>query len=102
MAQPIAGNDFLWLEHGDHVDIGSADAHREEAGPARRVEVPHLIVHHVASGLPKGLAGNKFNWLIALDANTGKELWKKNYADARKQYFSTTAPLVIRMLAPNW
>jgi acido-empty-quinoprotein group A len=35
------------------------------------------------------------NWLIALDANTGKEVWKKNYADARKQYFSTAAPLIV-------
>jgi acido-empty-quinoprotein group A len=36
------------------------------------------------------------NWLIALDASTGHELWKKNYADARKQYFSTSAPLVVK------
>jgi acido-empty-quinoprotein group A len=36
------------------------------------------------------------NWLVALNANTGQELWRKNYADARKQYFSTSAPLVIR------
>jgi len=35
------------------------------------------------------------NWLIALNAKTGQELWRKNYADARKQYFSTSAPLVI-------
>jgi acido-empty-quinoprotein group A len=36
------------------------------------------------------------NWLIALNANTGQELWKKNYADARKQYFSTSAPLIVK------
>ena len=36
------------------------------------------------------------NWLIALNANTGKELWRKNYADARKQYFSTSAPLIVK------
>ena len=36
------------------------------------------------------------NWLVALDANTGRELWKKNYADARKQYFSTSAPLIVK------
>jgi alcohol dehydrogenase (cytochrome c) len=35
------------------------------------------------------------NWLIALSANTGAELWRKHYADERKQYFSTSAPLVI-------
>jgi alcohol dehydrogenase (cytochrome c) len=36
------------------------------------------------------------NWLIALNAADGKELWKKNYADSRKQYFSTSAPLVVK------
>ncbi len=36
------------------------------------------------------------NWLIALDANTGQELWKKHYADEREQYFSTSAPLIIK------
>jgi acido-empty-quinoprotein group A len=36
------------------------------------------------------------NWLIALNASTGAELWKKNFADARKQYFSTTAPLIVK------
>lgn len=36
------------------------------------------------------------NWLIALRTNTGKELWRKNYADARMQYFSTSAPLVVK------
>lgn len=35
------------------------------------------------------------NWLVALNATTGHELWRKNYADARKQYFSTSAPLVV-------
>lgn len=36
------------------------------------------------------------NWLVALDAATGKERWRKNYADARKQYFSTSAPLIVK------
>lgn len=36
------------------------------------------------------------NWLIALDANTGKMLWKKHYADENEQYFSTSAPEVIK------
>src|SRR6202789_269542 len=36
------------------------------------------------------------NWLLALDATTGKELWRKNFADARKQYFSTSAPLIVK------
>lgn len=36
------------------------------------------------------------NWLIALNAATGQELWRKNFADARKQYFSTSAPLIVK------
>jgi alcohol dehydrogenase (cytochrome c) len=36
------------------------------------------------------------NWLVALDTATGKELWRKHYADARKQYFSTSAPLIVK------
>lgn len=34
------------------------------------------------------------NWVICLDAATGKERWRKEIADARKQYFSTSAPIV--------
>lgn len=36
------------------------------------------------------------NWLIALDADSGRELWRRHYADERKQYFSTSAPLVVK------
>lgn len=35
------------------------------------------------------------NWVICLDATTGKERWRKEIADARKQYFSTSAPIVV-------
>ncbi|PZU06867.1 PQQ-binding-like beta-propeller repeat protein [Sphingomonas sp.] len=34
------------------------------------------------------------NWVICLDSATGKERWRKEIADARKQYFSTSAPIV--------
>jgi acido-empty-quinoprotein group A len=36
------------------------------------------------------------DWVICLDANTGKEHWRKQIADARFQYFTTTAPLVVK------
>ena len=36
------------------------------------------------------------NWLIALDANTGKVLWKEHYADQNEQYFSTSVPLIVK------
>ncbi len=34
------------------------------------------------------------DWVICLDAATGKERWRKEIADARRQYFTTSAPVV--------
>lgn len=36
------------------------------------------------------------DWVICVDSNTGKERWRKQIADARLQYFTTTAPLVVK------
>lgn len=36
------------------------------------------------------------DWVICVDSSTGKERWRKQIADARLQYFTTTAPLVIK------
>jgi alcohol dehydrogenase (cytochrome c) len=35
------------------------------------------------------------DWVICLDSTTGKEIWRKEIADARKQYFTTSAPVVV-------
>jgi len=35
------------------------------------------------------------NYLVSLDARTGKERWHKPIADLNQQYFSTAAPIVI-------
>jgi len=35
-------------------------------------------------------------WFISLDAKTGKERWRKEIADEKRQYFTTTAPLVVK------
>jgi alcohol dehydrogenase (cytochrome c) len=35
------------------------------------------------------------NYLVSLEAKTGKERWHKTIADFSQQYFSTTAPLVV-------
>ena len=35
------------------------------------------------------------NYLVSLDAKTGKERWHKEIADFNQQYFSTTAPIVV-------
>src|SRR5436309_10983356 len=36
------------------------------------------------------------NYLVSLDATTGKERWHKVIADVKQEYFSTPAPLIIR------
>ncbi len=35
------------------------------------------------------------DYLVCLDAGTGKELWKKEISDFTDQYFSTTAPILV-------
>jgi alcohol dehydrogenase (cytochrome c) len=35
-------------------------------------------------------------WFISLDSRNGKERWRKKIADEKRQYFTTTAPLVIK------
>jgi alcohol dehydrogenase (cytochrome c) len=35
------------------------------------------------------------DYLICLDAKTGKEIWKKEFVDFDLQYFSTVAPIII-------
>jgi alcohol dehydrogenase (cytochrome c) len=35
------------------------------------------------------------DYLISLDAKTGKERWHKEISDYGQQYFSTTAPVVV-------
>ena len=35
------------------------------------------------------------NYLVSLDAKTGKERWNKVHADFNQQYFSTSAPIVV-------
>jgi acido-empty-quinoprotein group A len=35
------------------------------------------------------------NYLVSLDAKTGKERWHKELADVKQEYFSTSAPLVV-------
>ena len=35
------------------------------------------------------------DWLICLNAATGRERWRKKVADEKQQYFTTMAPLVV-------
>jgi acido-empty-quinoprotein group A len=36
------------------------------------------------------------NYFVSLDARTGKERWHKEIANVKREYFSTTAPIIIR------
>jgi acido-empty-quinoprotein group A len=36
------------------------------------------------------------NYFVSLDASTGRERWHKEIANVKREYFSTTAPIVIR------
>jgi hypothetical protein len=67
MTQRIAGRDLFRLEQGDLVDGGSADTHRKEATPSSGVQIPHLIVHHLAARLPKGLTRSDFSGRSSLE-----------------------------------
>jgi hypothetical protein len=62
----IAGRDLLGCQHGDHVDAGSADAHRKKPAPIARVQIRHLVVHDIAARLPERFSRNDLSWLITL------------------------------------
>ena len=36
------------------------------------------------------------NYFVSLDATTGKERWHKEIANVKREYFSTSAPIVVR------
>src|SRR5689334_11466410 len=62
----IAGHDFFWLQHGDHVHTGSADAHSDEPEPVVWVHIGNLVVHDVATRFPERLACDDFPGLFTL------------------------------------
>jgi hypothetical protein len=63
----VASLDLLRVEHGDHLDVGSTDAHRDELAPRFPFQVHHLVVDDVTSRLPECLARRDLARLLALD-----------------------------------
>ncbi len=57
---------------------------------------------HLVGNRGVGMYGNWLyfmgpdGWLISLNASDGKERWRMHIADAKLQYFTTMAPVVIR------
>jgi acido-empty-quinoprotein group A len=56
---------------------------------------------HLVGNRGVGMYGNWLyflapdGWFISLDANNGKERWRKKVADEKMQYFTTGAPMVV-------
>jgi alcohol dehydrogenase (cytochrome c) len=56
---------------------------------------------HLIGNRGVGMKGNWLyflapdGWFISLDAQTGKERWRKKVADEKMQYFTTGAPMVV-------
>lgn len=65
---------YTWVDHGGHL-VGNR-------GLGMRGNVLYFMG-------PDG-------WVISLDARSGKERWRRQVADARLQYFTTGAPLIIK------
>jgi acido-empty-quinoprotein group A len=57
---------------------------------------------HLVGNRGLGMYGNWLyflgpdDWFLSLDAQTGKERWRKKVADEKLQYFTTMAPLIIK------
>jgi acido-empty-quinoprotein group A len=94
---PLEVNGILYLTVPDHV--WAVDARTGE-------ELWHYswVDHggHLLGNRGVGMYGNWLyflapdGWFISLNAQNGKERWKIQVADAKLQYFTTMAPLVIR------
>ena len=94
---PLLVNGILYLTVPDHV--WAVDARTGD-------ELWHYVWQdkggHLVGNRGVGMYRNWLyfmgpdGWLISLDAGTGRERWRKEIADERRQYFTTTAPLVVK------
>ena len=93
---PLLVNGVLYITIPDHV--WALDARTARSMALRLGRSWRTLIGQRGVGIWKTTVyfETPDNWLVALDATTGKELWRKNFADARKQYFSTSAPLVVK------
>lgn len=94
---PLLVDGVLYITIPDHVWAVDARTGKELWHYVWRDQGGHLVGQRgVALWKRTVFFETPDNWLIALRADTGQEVWRKNYADARMQYFSTSAPLVVR------
>ncbi len=94
---PLAVNGVLYFTAPDHV--WAVDGRTGQ-------EIWHYgwVDHggHLIGNRGVGMYGNWLyflapdGWFISLNAKDGKERWRQHVADAKMQYFTTMAPLVVR------
>jgi acido-empty-quinoprotein group A len=93
---PLEVNGILYFTIPDHVWAIDARTGNELWHYIWTDQGGHLIGNRGV-----GLYGNWLyfmgpdGWLISLNAKTGKERWRKQIADPKLQYFTTTAPLIV-------
>ncbi|MBV8807955.1 MAG: PQQ-binding-like beta-propeller repeat protein, partial [Acidobacteriaceae bacterium] len=94
---PLAVNGVLYFTIPDHVWAVDARTGKELWHYSWVDQGGHLVGNRGV-----GMYGNWLyfltpdGWFVSLNATNGKERWKVQVADARLQYFTTMAPLVIR------
>ena len=93
---PLEVNGILYFTVPDHVWAVNAVTGEEIWHYSWVDKGGHLIGNRGV-----GMYGNWLyfmgpdGWFISLNAKTGKERWKFEVADAKMQYFTTTAPMVV-------
>jgi acido-empty-quinoprotein group A len=95
-ATPLEVNGILYFTLPDHVWAIDARTGHE-------LWTYTWVDHggHLEGNRGVGMYGNWLyfmgpdGWMISLDAKDGKERWRKQIADAKLQYFTTTAPIVV-------
>lgn len=94
---PLVVNGILYFTVPDHVYAVDSQTGKEIWTYSWSDKGGHLLGNR-GLGLYHGTLYfvGPDGWLIALDATSGKERWRRELVDARKQYFTTTAPMIIK------
>lgn len=96
-ATPLVVNGVMYVTLPDHVYALNAHTGKRIWSYTWQDHGGHLVGNR-GVGMYKNMIYfmGPDDWVISLDATTGKERWRKQIADARAQYFSTSAPIVVK------
>lgn len=96
-ATPLMVNGVMYVTLPDHVYALDAHTGKRLWSYAWQDHGGHLVGNRGVGMYKNWLYFmGPDDWVICLDAATGKERWRKQIADARAQYFTTSAPLVVK------